>query len=564
MWPPPSHALSEESLDAMSVRSNKLCIGHVIAVDGSAITVEASVLKVQLEGGTEAHVTVGSLINCGGDHGDVLCIVTRAWQELVDRIDPDDQLKRVLRDVKKVELTIVGAITDGFRRGVDQLPPVGSQAYFVTGAAFDEILDKSLDEATKAKLFAVGQRVATGSGDARLDLDKFFGRHAAVLGTTGSGKSYTVAALAQSVLTSYARPRLVIFDIHNEYSPAFQGQFKDRSTTISWTDFRLPFWMLTFAEFADVFTGGSLGSNQRALLADQILNVRRSSSANPFEKDDPRISVDTPIPFRWDDLVINLDAYINGLTTKGDKGSLPEMLEKMKAKHRDPRYDFLFEESENIERVSQFFELLFGLSNRDSHVTILDLSGLPAEIRSTAIGVLGRLFFDYRYWDTNAEHLPVALVLEEAHSYIPADPDKRYSIAIESIERIAKEGRKYGLSIVVVSQRPANVSATILSQCGTFIALRLTSDVDQTRVLRLLPDTLGDQGSLLSSLRDGEAIVSGDGITLPGRVRFSAPSPLPGSADIRFHRAWQDGPPEGYQVKTIIDRWLKQDRGVEQ
>lgn len=544
----------------MSVRNESLKVGHVASVDGAAITVEATRLKVRLEDNTEAHITVGSFVNCGGDHGDVLCVVTRAWQELIERADPNEKGQRLLTDVKKVELVVVGTIQGGFKRGVDQLPPVGSSAYFITGTAFDALLEASLDDESKARLFPVGQRVGTGTGVARFDLDKFFGRHVAILGTTGSGKSYTVAALAQAVLRSYARPRLVIFDIHNEYGPAFQDGFTERSSCINWSDFRLPFWMLTFEEFADVFTGGRLGSVQRAVLADHVLGARRDSNVNPFGKDDPKISVDTPIPFAWDGLVAGLDTYVNGLPAS-KQGSLPEMLDKMKARRRDPRFAFLFEESDSSQAVSDFFQNLFGLGDTDIHCTVLDLSGLPAEVRATAIGILGRLFFDYRYWDTDSENLPIALVLEEAHSYIPADADARLSVALEAIERIAKEGRKYGLSLIVVSQRPANVSSTILSQCGTFVALRLTSDVDQAHVLRLLPDTLGNQGSLLSSLRDGEAVVSGDGVTLPGRVRFDRPTPRPRSSDVRFHKAWKDGPPPEYKVSGVIDRWLNQTRG---
>ncbi|WP_120344909.1 ATP-binding protein [Paraburkholderia fungorum] len=543
----------------MSVRDEELKIGLVESVDGAAIVVEASKLKVRVSGDTDTHITVGSFINCGGDHGDVLCVVTRAWQELVDRTDPDNRGHKITTEVKKVALTVVGTINNGFRRGVDHLPPVSSAAYFISGDVFDELLNSALDSKSAARLFPAGHRVGTGSGVARFDLDKFFGRHAAVLGTTGSGKSYTVAALAQAVLRSYARPRLVIFDIHNEYGPAFGGNFQSRSACIAWSDFRLPFWMLTFEEFADVFCGGSLGSNQQAVLADKIREARRLSPANVLGPDDVNLSVDTPIAYEWDVLIGNLDAHVAPLT-KTEKEGAVKMIEKMKAKQRDPRYAFLFDGESSSDSLASFFDSLFGTGKTDIHVTVLDLSGLPAEVRATAIGVLCRLFFDYRYWDTNAEHLPVALVLEEAHSYIPAESDSRYTVAVEAVERIAKEGRKYGLSLVVVSQRPANVSQTILSQCGTFVALRLTSDIDQTRVLRLLPDTLGDQGSLLGSLRDGEAVVSGDGVTLPGRVLFSMPEPPPGSSDVRFHRAWTDGPPPNYSVAGVIHRWLNQKR----
>jgi DNA helicase HerA-like ATPase len=544
----------------MSVRRELFNIGRVISVDGSEITVEASKLKVSISDTEDIHITVGSFVNCGGDHGDVLCVVTRAWQDLVERPDPENKSQKQFVDRKMIALVVVGTVDIGFRRGVSQLPPVGAAAYFITGEVFDSLLNSALSEESSARLFPVGNRVGTGGGIARFDLDKFFGRHAAVLGTTGSGKSYTVAALAQAVLRSFAKPRLVIFDIHNEYSPAFQGEFQQRSTCIGWSDFCLPFWMLTFEEFSAVFTG-ILGSNQRAALSDALLEARRESPSNSLGESKDNISVDTPIPFEWDDLIARLESYIVSVSVKSDKESLLKMLEKMKSKCRDPRYSFLMQGRISTDSVVSFFEKLFGLGDRDVHVTVLDLSGLPAEVRATAVGVLARLFFDYRYWDAKAENLPIALILEEAHSYIPAESDSKFDVALQAIERIAKEGRKYGLSLVVVSQRPSNVSQTILSQCGTFVALRLTSDVDQTRVLRLLPDTLGNQGSLLSSLRDGEAVVSGDGVTLPGRVQFKIPTPLPGSTDIRFHKAWADGPPKGYSAGDVIARWIKQTRG---
>ncbi|MEC5385286.1 ATP-binding protein [Uliginosibacterium sp. H3] len=544
----------------MSIRNEKLNIGQVVSVDGAAITLEATQLRVSLEGGEEVHITVGSFVNCGGGHGDVLCVVTRAWQELVERIDPQSKGHRVLTDVKKVELVVVGTITQGFRRGVDHLPPVGSAAYFITGEAFDALLDSALNEESKNRLFPLGTRVGTGKGVARFDLNKFFGRHAAVLGTTGSGKSYTVASLAQAILKSYARPRLVIFDIHNEYGPAFQGEFSDRSSCIGWSDFHLPFWLLTFDEFVDVFTGGVLGSNQKVFLSTHLLALRQEFLGVSTKLEAEKISVDTPICFEWDELISRLEAQLEGITAKAEREPLLKVVEKMKSRRRDPRFSFLFEAGNSRQSMTIFFEKVFGLGESDVHATVLDLSGLPAEVRATAIGILCRLFFDYRYWDSSAENLPVALVLEEAHAYIPAESDAKYAIAVEAIERIAKEGRKYGLSLVVVSQRPANVSPTILSQCGTFVALRLTSDIDQARVLRLLPDTLGNQAGLLSSLRDGEAVVSGDGVTLPGRVLFDMPSPKPGSSDVSFHKAWTDGPPAEYTIAGVVERWLDQSR----
>jgi len=539
----------------MSVRDESLKIGTVVSVDGAAITVEAERLSVRIDDTTEEHITVGSFVNCGGTHGDVLCVVTRAWQELAERRNKSDDETRILTDVKMVELVAVGMIEQGFRRGVERLPPVGCPAYFVTGDAFEALIGKAADDDLRRRLFPVGHRVGTANGKAQFDLDKFFGRHVAILGTTGSGKSYTVASLAQSVLTSYARPRLVFFDLHNEYGAAFEGE---RATCVGWSEFRLPIWMLSFDELVDICVG-SVGGNQEAFLRKHLQAVREAAHE---KRENDVVSVDTPVPFDWQSLVERLENEASAISDKRDRESIVKVIEKMKARRRDPRYAFLFEE--HAKDAAAFFQKVFGLrqDDRESHVTVLDLSGLPAEIRAGVIGVLGRLFFEYKYWDIDPESLPIALVLEEAHSYIPSDGDAIYKGALESIERIAKEGRKYGLSLVVVSQRPANVSPTILSQCGTFVALRLTSDVDQERVLRLFPDTIGKQASLLSSLRDGEAIVSGDGVTLPGRVQFVRPSPPPRSKDVRYHKSWTDGPPDGYGGAGVVRRWLQQKRSI--
>ena len=188
-------------------------------------------------------------------------------------------------------------------------------------------------------------------------------------------------------------------------------------------------------------------------------------------------------------------------------------------------------------------------------MNILDLSGLPSNVRNVCIGVLARLCFDYKYWDLDPETLPMALVLEEAHTYIPEESSTRFSLCKERVERIAKEGRKYGLSLIVVTQRPSNISTTVLSQCGTYITLRLTNDHDQNNVKRLLPDALSGQADILPSLRDGEALVSGDGIKLPRKVLFRKPSPLPKSNDIAYHKSWGKELSEDYTTELAIRGW---------
>lgn len=210
--------------------------------------------------------------------------------------------------------------------------------------------------------------------------------------------------------------------------------------------------------------------------------------------------------------------------------------------------------------MSDYFTNLLGLYDKDKYLNILDLSGLPSEVRNIIVGILTRLCFDFKYWDLDPENLPLTLVPEEAHNYIPEEESAKFSLCKRRVERVAKEGRKYGISLLVVTQRPSNISTTVLSQCGTFITLRLTNDLDQNKVRRLLPDTLGGQVDALPSLRDGEALVSGDGIKLPRKVRFNSPSPMPKSNDVRYHNSWTVGKPENYTISEIVDFWLKREK----
>jgi hypothetical protein len=193
-------------------------------------------------------------------------------------------------------------------------------------------------------------------------------------------------------------------------------------------------------------------------------------------------------------------------------------------------------------------------------MTIIDLSGLPSEVLSVIVGVLGRLAFEYKYWDTDPNLLPLTLVLEEAHNYLPRSEDASNRVCLDRIERVAKEGRKYGINMFVVSQRPSEVSETVLSQCGNFIVLRLTNPADQGYVRRLLPDFLAVAVDMLPYLRTGEAVLSGEAVEVPTRVRVTTPDPAPRSNDVKYREGWLSGLPAGYSAKTVVQRWRARTR----
>jgi len=538
----------------MELRIKEQLIGKVRSVDGSHIIIKADNLKLCINGNT-VHVEVGSFVNCGGFHGDTICVVTRIQIEEVEKRDGS------IEENKIVDLSIVGSInTKGkFTRGIDQLPPITCDAYLLNGEQINYLLgiDDNTKEGEAKKYFCVGQRSMKGAGEVYFDLDRLLGRHVAILGTTGSGKSSTVARIAQSILRDYPYPRLVFFDIHNEYPNAFSGEWSNRANCVGWNDFSLPYWFLDFEEFINIYYP-SAGGTQKMHIKDLIEQLKRENIADETVRN--RISVDSPVFFDIDKLIEQIQEKEKNAKSQ-DKDTWNKILLKLKSINEDNRYTFLRRGKESKQSLADYFISLFGLSKDEpKYITVLDLSGLPTEVRAICVGVLARLCFDYRYWDIDPENLPIALILEEAHSYIPEEDKSSYSICLERIERIAKEGRKYGISLIVVSQRPSNVSSTVLSQCGTFITLRLTSDLDQNKIRRLLPDTLENQASILPSLRDGEALVTGDAMILPGKVYFYEPSPRPKSNDVRFHKSWSEGVPEGYNVHKIIEDWQVRER----
>jgi uncharacterized protein len=366
-------------------------------------------------------------------------------------------------------------------------------------------------------------------------------------------------------LLSYNHPRILFFDLHNEYPNAFghgtdkNEEYKNKTNCISWKNFSLPYWFMDLDEFVGIYHPDA-GSNQKAEIKKLIIELKKQNIEEEFKD---RVSVDTPIYFDIDELIKTFHRKIAPeKTTKADKEHYETYILKFESINNDTRYAFLKKDKNNQISLEDYFTNLLGLkSDKSKYLNILDLSGLPTEVRNVCVGVLSRLCFDYSYWDLDPENLPFALVLEEAHSYIPDNTDKEFALSRKQIERIAKEGRKYGISLVVISQRPSNISTTVLSQCGTFITLRLTSDLDQNKVKRLLPDTLESQADILPSLRDGEALVTGDAIKLPRKVYFKKPSPMPKSNDIRYHISWTNGIPSNYNLKSIINSWKLREKG---
>lgn len=545
-----------------TLRNQDLKFGCIKEVDGSAISLRADCLEREIEG-IKLCAEVGAYVNCGGSHGDTICTITKVQIVEIEKTKRTDVgIELVTEERKIVTLSLVGCAVDGrFQRGVKRLPTINCDAYFLTSDQVNKLIGIDLNE--DKEHFCVTDE--TDDNQTYLNLDKLMGRHTAILGTTGSGKSCTVASIVQSILDSYECPRILFFDIHNEYPAAFGfndsspcEKYKNKTNAIEWSDFTLPYWFLDLEEFIGVYNLEP-GSNQKAILKEHVTTLKKNYVVDK-NISGVVVSADSPVFFNIDQLVINLKSSKDAETNATNKKPYTSIILKLESIRTDTRYLFLHKDIAKETSISAYFEYILGIGYSEKYLNILDLSGLPAEVRAVCVGIISRLCFDFKFWDIDPEDLPLNLILEEAHTYIPEDSDAKFNICKERVERIAKEGRKYGIGLTVVTQRPSNVSTTVLSQCGTYIALRLTNDIDQNKIKRLLPDTLAGQVDFLPSLRDGEAFVTGDSINLPRKVQFRVPRPMPNSNDVKYHKSWKLGKPAGYSLSALVNSWQKQEK----
>ncbi len=443
-------------------------------------------------------------------------------------------------------ISLIGSVKNGiFERGVSTFPTAETPVYLLE--------DKDL-----AIAFSVFQKFGFSTGRlslfederAYLDPNRFFGKHLAVIGTSGSGKSYTVASILQKVV-SYPDTKVIILDIHNEYHSAFPKN----SQYLNLTELELPFWLMTFQEMTEVFIdrGDENAATQITVLKDLVFQAKREQ--NPELKN--VITIDTPVYYDFAKVRAKIE-HLEMDKTGPFFGKFARFLVQLDTKLNDPRYDFMFKPRLYIHSAS-FAELLtkmFG-PNGDSKVTLMDMSGVPFDIVNTVVSLMARLAFDFNFWNVNRRECPILLVFEEAHNYLSMNSEGTRA-ARRTVERIAKEGRKYGVSCMIVSQRPSDISETILSQCNNFVVMRLTNPVDQNYVCRLVAETFPGLDVLLPSLRQGEALFVGDAVPMPLRVQIDPPNPEPASADIKFFDKWKMKK-VATNVDEIVKRWWYQE-----
>jgi DNA helicase HerA-like ATPase len=404
-----------------------------------------------------------------------------------------------------------------------------------------------------------------------LDPAALFGRHSAILGQSGAGKSWTVTNLLQRAVKVMPNAHIILLDLHGEYS------WKDRDDKrhyafdkeivrhIDARELEMPYWLMTFGELVDLFIDRTddNASTQIAFLRDSVFALRNKANKN---LEIGNLSVDSPVYFSLETLYEHFDEA-NKMTTSFGKekgplaGQFDQFLMRLESRMNDVRYNFMLKPKQRTtsDSLSGLLRDFVGLGDPKAPLTIIDLSTIPFDVRPTVSAQVGRLAFEFNYWNPRYREFPLLLVCEEAHAYIPRDNDPRYEGTRQSMQRIAKEGRKYGVGLAVVSQRPNELSETVLAQCSTFICMRLTNPDDQEYVRKLVPEAERDLIEVLSSLGRGEALAMGEATPLPTRVQFFKPSPVPNSSDVDFYQHWISGP-QDLDIDDIVDRWRRQDR----
>jgi len=507
---------------------------------------------------------------------------------------------------------------DKFCRGTSLIPSPTEPVYVMEEATMDLMYSSNKDYN-----FPFGKLVQNNSVDFKIDANKFFGKHIALVGSTGSGKSCTVSKILQDVvginkgknihIENQKNSHIIIFDIHSEYRSAFELESRENFTlnVLDAESLQLPYWLMNSEELESLFIEGNENNHHNQVSQFKRAVILNKEKYNHTLKD--KINYDTPVYFNIDEVytyiwnlnhevisklagencpklsddtlisdsekIMYFDKKLDFVTqstaaaTKASNGAFNgefnRFLSRLETKLSDKRLDFILKSTKpdgNLYLTKDFGDVLkqfLGYLDK-SNITIIDLSGIPFEVLSITVSLVSRLVFDFAFHYSKIKHstneyndIPFMIVCEEAHNYIPKSGGAEYKASKKSIERIAKEGRKYGLSLMVVSQRPSEVSETIFSQCNNFISLRLTNINDQNYVKALMPENSNTIADILPNLSSGECLIVGDATLIPSVVKLDMPNPEPKSQSIKFQDEWQKNWLE-VSFDDVIKRWKKE------
>jgi DNA helicase HerA-like ATPase len=529
-------------------------IGRIVSVNGS----KAIVL---LDGGNDMRARalgerpdMGTLIAIDTSTTLVLAIVSALSVPVPSQREGESE-------VWIAEIGLVGELSKpaegkiaNFNRGVTAYPALGDRVRLASKSELEHAFCGSNEEMVR-----IGCIRQDSSIPAMVRVDELLGKHFAILGTTGTGKSCTTALILRSILEKNPAAHIVLLDPHNEYATAFS----DWAEVISPRNMHLPYWLLTFEEIVEVLVGDPERKTEAEVL-QELIPVAKSryatsrsvdSSKSRRALDAGRFTVDTPVPYRISDLVNLIDERMGRLENKRDLTPYRNLKHRIETVSQDARYSFMFGSLTVYDGMTQVLGRIFRVPVNNKPITILELTGIPSEIVNVVVSVLCRMTFDFALWSEG--RVPVTLVCEEAHRYVPANSALGFEPCKRAIAKIAKEGRKYGASLCIVTQRPAEIDPTILSQCNTVFALRMSNERDQEIVASAVADTGAGLLEFLPSLGQREAIAFGDGMALPVRIKFDElpPHALPRSSTARFSERWQTSLTDDRFLEQVVERW---------
>lgn len=568
-------------------------LGHVAAVDTSRVWIDVDEPEIL------TRVVVGNLVAIKGPTEQIylIGITDRVTRNISENMAEEDEaagetipIGPIVKDMLRAFLVgtykiVEGDKTNVFKRGADAFPQIDRDCYCVDGEnlqRFMTLLGANIPENERLEL---GHFLVHTTAKAIADGDKFFQRHASILGSTGSGKSWLVALILERA-SKLKFPNIIVLDMHGEYLPltkekggfasgfrvAGPGDLQKPSENVIF----LPYWLLNRDEMLSMILDRS-DQNAPNQASRFTLHVRELKDKKLQEEKKEIVrktfTVDSPIPYALDELVKLLveddtqkKVSDKGNLIKGDwEDKLTRFISRLNAKIEDRRYGFLFQppkESLAYNWLGKQIEKLLDCNKDNPGIKIVDFSEVPSDVLPVVAGTFARLLYEVQFWMQQEKRTPFTFICDEAHLYLPVkdDADAVQRQALASFERIAKEGRKYGVSLVVVSQRPSDVSKTILSQCNNFIALRLTNEGDQTVVRQLMPDSMAGITDILPLLDTGEAVLLGDSVLLPSRIKLDTPTITPASSTRNFWTEWRTKPPDNPAIIEAIETLRKQAR----
>lgn len=566
-------------------------IGKVINVDTKKIAIEVS------EEETLNRLKINDMTIMSGNNADekLIGIITKVTKKRIDFDENEDEQEEEWNCSANIcNVTLVGSFyiklgikkRNIFKRSINTYPEINSEVFLAEGEALSIIMN-SLDDTDSpaTEKLMIGKYASNRDVQAILDGNKFFQRHACIVGSTGSGKSYTVAnILEKTEKLPYAN--IIVCDLHGEYtqlSYAEQIKISDEKGGL-----HIPLWFFNYEEIHSLFIESSEGTstNQRAAVVDYILKSKKEYiEKNMKELSSDVVTADTPIPFSAHRLKEYLekediredetgDFYKSGdnkgqpKTKKGQyNGKLTNLIMRLQTKMDDKKYGFVFNEDEtqNESYLNEFTRKIMGVDS-SKKVKVIDLSEVPTDMLAIVIGIVTRLVYDVQFWmspENNQTRHPLAFVCDEAHIYMSNDMSSMRLAekkSLEIFEKISKEGRKYGIALLIVSQRPAELNTTIISQCNNIISLKITNDRDKRAVASMLTDSLVGLVDSLPNLDVGECVVVGDAIKLPVKILLDKPNEEPLSSTIEFWDRWSDKQDTIFDIDGAIINMIRQSR----